>query len=170
MVQLAEGVKAKSILDYGCGKRTLEKAMRRHWMGVPVAEIVSYDPAIPGCEHKRQCDVVACIDVLEHIEPEYLDNVLQDIFKMMGKVGFLTIHTEPALKHLEDGRNAHLIQQPYGWWFGKVSEHFWITRMLNFGEDVFFNVARSREFSQERPVMFGGEAQIDTLKPQYLAN
>jgi 2-polyprenyl-3-methyl-5-hydroxy-6-metoxy-1,4-benzoquinol methylase len=61
-------------------------------------------------------DIVACTDVLEHIEPDCLDDVLKDIRRCTKKVAFLLIATRPAIKVLADGRNAHLIQQPYTWW------------------------------------------------------
>jgi methyltransferase family protein len=145
IAKLAEESQAKSILDYGCGKRTLESGLLKLWMGVPLVPIINYDPAIEGCDEKKPCDLVVCTDVLEHIEPEYLGNVLHDIQGLMNKVGYFTVHTEPALKHLSDGRNAHLIQKPYGWWFQKLSEAFWVSKMFNLGSDVFFTVARSKE-------------------------
>lgn len=107
--------------------------------------ILSYDPAIEGCEEKKPCDLVVCTDVLEHVEPEYLDNVLNDIHRLMQKVGYFTVHTEAAMKHLSDGRNAHLIQKPYSWWFDKLSERFWVSKMFNLSSDVFFTVAHSKE-------------------------
>lgn len=125
---LAARSKAKSILDYGCGKRTLETKLKALWFGTPLAEVVNYDPGIPGLEHTRKpCDLVVCTDVLEHIEPELIDNVLDDLDAMMVKCGFFTICTMAANKHLPDGRNAHLILKPYTWWLQKLWSHFFIT-------------------------------------------
>lgn len=122
---LVKSYKAQSILDYGCGKRTLEAALRQKWFGTPLAEIVNYDPAVEGCEHTRKpCDFVVCTDVLEHIEPEFLDNVLDDIDANMRVAGLLTVALIPAKKHLADGRNAHLIVRPYTWWLQKLWGRF----------------------------------------------
>ena len=68
--------------------------------------------------------MVACIDVLEHIEPLYLDSVLDDLKRLAEGIAFLSVHTGPAIKVLSDGRNAHLIQQPMEWWLPKIWERF----------------------------------------------
>ena len=68
--------------------------------------------------------MVACIDVLEHIEPAYLTGVLDDLKRLTEGVAFLSIHTGPAVKVLSDGRNAHLIQQPMEWWLPQIWERF----------------------------------------------
>lgn len=72
-----------ALLDCGSGKGRLMKALAgriRHDLSVRC-----YDPAIPEFSQRPEpAEMVTCIDVLEHIEPE----------------------------NLEDGRNAHLIQQP----------------------------------------------------------
>ena len=92
----------EDILDYGCGKGTLRKALVR-----PIAE---YDPAIPGKDGEPdKHDYVVCTDVLEHIEPEYLTDVLRHIASTIGISGLLVVATRPANKALPDGRNAHLL-------------------------------------------------------------
>jgi hypothetical protein len=107
--ELVKAYGTKDVLDYGAGKRTLELSL-----GFPIH---NYDPCIPGLDATPQPhDIVACTDVLEHIEPECLDAVLRDIRRCMKTVGFLLVSTRPANKCLPDGRNAHLIQQPYEWW------------------------------------------------------
>ena len=55
-------------------------------------------------------------DVLEHIEPNYLKEVLQDIDNYATKYVWLRIDTQPARKELSDGRNAHLIIKDKDWW------------------------------------------------------
>ena len=103
----------KNILDYGCGQRLLEKAL-----GFPIK---NYDPCIEGLDSPPEpANIVVCGDVLEHIEPEYLDAVLDDLKRVTHIVGMFHIDTRPALKTLPDGRNAHLIQQPAEWWFPKL--------------------------------------------------
>jgi hypothetical protein len=84
-----------------------------------------YDPAIPEWSTPAQpCNFVACIDVLEHIEPALLDNVLDDLQRVTAGVGIFTVHTGPAVKFLTDGRNAHLIQKPPAWWLPKFLDRF----------------------------------------------
>ena len=104
------------ILDYGCGKGTLCKALGR-----PIAE---YDPAVPGKDTEPDPhDYVVCTDVLEHIEPDCLGDVLADIASKMRIGGFLVIATRPAKKVLPDGRNAHLIVESWEWWRKRLEEH-----------------------------------------------
>lgn len=68
--------------------------------------------------------MVACIDVLEHIEPDCLEAVLDDLRRLTEGVLFASVHTGPAFKTLSDGRNAHLTQQSAGWWLPKFCERF----------------------------------------------
>lgn len=114
--QIVENSGAKTLLDYGCGSmRNLAKVLDCDVL------YQGYDPAVPAfAAEPDTADVVACIDVLEHIEPECLDAVLDHIRSKCGKVAFVTVHTGPARKTLSDGRNAHLIQQPASWWLPRL--------------------------------------------------
>lgn len=106
-----------TILDYGAGKRLLRTALQAF-----EAKLTEYDPGIPEIASVPLglFDIVVCIDVLEHVEPECLSDVLADIRALTGEVAFLTVHTGPAGKFLPDGRNAHLIQQPFYWWLQRL--------------------------------------------------
>lgn len=109
---------AQTLLDYGCGSmRNLAKVLDCN------VAYQGYDPATEFTA-KEPADLVCCIDVLEHIEPELLDNVLTDLQSLSKHYAFLTVHTGPAVKTLSDGRNAHLIQQPAEWWFPLLSRFF----------------------------------------------
>lgn len=107
----------KSLLDYGCGKGVLKKKYFH--------DAIEYDPCVTGKESDpKPCDLVACLDVLEHIEPEYLDNVLEHISEKMLITGILQIATRPAVRVMDDGRNAHLIVKNAQWWLNKLENHF----------------------------------------------
>lgn len=109
ILSLAENLKTRSILDYGCGKATLQK-------GIPFP-IQNYDPCMP--EYNRRptpADLVVCTDVLEHIEQECLADVLDDLQRLTKMLLFVNVATGPAKKILPDGRNAHLIQEDGNWW------------------------------------------------------
>lgn len=122
VLDLADQIKAKSISDYGAGKRNLYKKLLE--LGRNDFEYFPYDPAFPEYGAPNPADLVCCIDVLEHIEPPYLEAVLDDLAKITVKAGLFTIHTEPAMKTLADGRNAHLIQEPASWWLPRLCERF----------------------------------------------
>ena len=117
--QLVEGTGSKTLLDYGCGSMQNLKTV----LDCDVLYL-GYDPAVPQFSVKEPCDLVTCIDVLEHIEPDLLDNVLDDLMMLTDKWGFFTIHTGPAVKKLSDGRNAHLIQKPAAWWLPKLMQRW----------------------------------------------
>jgi hypothetical protein len=85
---------------------------------------IFYDPTFPNYGEPKPADLVCCIDVLEHIRAEFLDAVLLDLKDITSDLGFFSVHTGPAAKHLPDGRNAHLIQRPSSWWLPNLCQHF----------------------------------------------
>ena len=117
----------RSILDYGAGKALLERGLKQL---NPHLQIVSYDPCIPKLSKRpNPADLVICTDVLEHIEPDLVENVIEDLGNLTKKLFFCTIATRPAVKILADGRNAHLIQEPFGWWQQRLVDHFKIVKV-----------------------------------------
>ena len=113
---------ARHILDYGCGKCDLWQALHKE------IEVRNFDPALPGLDARPEpADVVACIDVLEHVEPEYLDNVLTDLARATLRAALITIATRPALKLLADGTNPHRILEDSRWWVSRLEQYFQVT-------------------------------------------
>jgi hypothetical protein len=111
---------ARTLLDYGCGKGMLARNI-----DFPIWE---YDPAIEGKdETARPADLVVCIDVLEHIEPDFLDRALIDLKRCTKKLCLVIINSDPSSRTLPDGRNAHLIQQNMDWWIKVLDKYFYIT-------------------------------------------
>ena len=125
--KIFEDAKLSSISDYGAGKMNLKKTLNS--LGLKNFEYFPYDPAFPDYGPPKEADLVCCIDVLEHVEENFLDNVLDDLKKITKKFGFFTIHTGPAAKILKDGRNAHLIQKPPSWWLPKMCDRFEIKHL-----------------------------------------
>lgn len=122
VLQLLEASGARTLLDYGCGSH------RSLLMGMQVPQGVryeGYDPAVAQyADRPLPAELVVCIDVLEHIEHECLDNVLDDLRGLCTRIGFFTIHSGPAGKFLADGRNAHLIQEGPSWWLPRLESRF----------------------------------------------
>lgn len=128
VIKLKKTLDAESVLDYGSGKGTLAKNLP-----FPIWE---YDPCVTGKDlPPRPADLVVCTDVLEHIEPDFLENVLIDLVRATKKIGYFVISTRKAEKVLADGRNAHLIVESANWWEEKLSN--------------FFNVAKSFDCKHE---------------------
>ena len=129
ILSLSQKLNTKDILDYGCGKCTLGN-------NLPFT-INQYDPAIRCFSREPEpADIVACTDVMEHIEPDLLENVLSHIKSKTKKLVYFLIATRPAKKTLEDGRNAHLIVKDSIYWFCKVSEYFDIMTFTKGNEEV----------------------------------
>lgn len=139
VLQLAHMYGCKDILDYGSGKGLLKEA---------IGDIVrEYDPCIPGKDaNPAPADMVVCTDVLEHIEPDLLDEVLAHLCSKVRKVMFLTIAMYPANKRLADGRNAHLILKNDAWWKAKLEPHVKIDQwdIMDFQGPEVVAIARSK--------------------------
>lgn len=135
VVDLAYAMQTQDVLDYGCGQGTLQKCLP-----FPIRQ---YDPCIPQySEAPEPAELVVCTDVLEHIEPECLQDVLDDLLRVTRAVGFFAVDTRPAQKTLADGRNAHLIQQPSAWWFPKLYAR-WATVQI---QDLLYRPDKSLGF------------------------
>ena len=117
IAQLAKKMGTRDILDYGCGKATLQKSLP--------FPIQNYDPFIPEyTASPHPAELVVCTDVMEHVEPNYVSSVLAEISNLTIKIVFFQIATRPAAKTLPDGCNAHLIQQPVNWWLNRLMAYF----------------------------------------------
>lgn len=92
---------------------------------MPWLNIVGYDPAFPDlAKPPMPADLVICTDVLEHVEPECLEDVLDDLRRLTLKALFVEVATIEAQKHMEDGTNAHKTVQPMTWWLPKLWSRF----------------------------------------------
>lgn len=122
-------LRCETILDYGSGPRKwIETAFGDRF------HVQSYDPCVAGLDEKPMpADMVTCIDVFEHIEPECLDAFLDELRRLTIRVGFFTVSTGAAKKILSDGRNAHLIQEGADFWLPKIMARWSLDsfKMLN---------------------------------------
>ena len=118
---LAKGYEVKTVLDYGCGKGKLKAYLSG--LGDPILDVREYDPAVPGKNTLPEpADLVVSLDMLEHVEPECLNDVLDHLYSLTKIVAFMTICLISSKKSLPDGRNAHLIV---------ANEKFWLPRIAS---------------------------------------
>lgn len=118
VLNLSKGMKTQNIMDYGCGKGTLSANLP-----FPIWE---YDPAIPGKDNvPRPADLVVCLNVLEHVEPEMLDNVLGDLVRCSRTAIFAVIDT-----------GANFIQKDLEGWRSKLHEFFSVATILEHGTEL----------------------------------
>ena len=138
--------KIDNISDYGAGKKRLLDALTK--LKKSPRLYFPYDPAFPEYGEPKKADLVCCIDVLEHIEPDLIDNVIEDLSKIVTNIGFFTVHLTPAGKILNDGRNAHLILKTIPWWMKKFEKYFSIFRWdeHQIGGKGFWVVVKSKKW------------------------
>ena len=120
-----------TMLDYGCGKGAILAHLQSSY---PNTVVEGYDPAVDEFNRIRKgtFDCVVSCDVLEHIEPTFLVNVLAHINTISNKFIWLRIDTVRARKTLPNGDNAHLIIEDQRWWTKKLNE--------NIDGDIIYNV------------------------------
>jgi hypothetical protein len=113
----------KTLLDYGCGKAEMYDLhrLRQLWK---LDSISLYDIGVPKYTSKPvgRFDMTVCVDVLEHIPLELLDQTMDELNKYTSKVLYLCVSCHPASKKLPDGRNAHLNVQTKEWWKQRIKQ------------------------------------------------
>lgn len=160
VAQILDQVRPAALLDYGAGKGRLGETLKTLMPNPP--QIHHYEPSRTDWAATPQpAPFVTCIDVLEHIEPELLDNVLDDLQRVTLDRGFFTVHTGPAVKILPDGRNAHLIQQPAAWWLPKFMTRFDLAVFQSMPQG-FWIVVHARKGGPESPQNVAAVAEKPT--------
>ena len=122
--RLSQHAPISTVLDYGTGKGFLVDHLRSE---LPSSITVDgYDPSVDKWSTKpdSKYDILTCIDVLEHIDIDKIDNVLKDINNLTRLFCYVSIDLQPAVKTLEDGRNAHVMLAPSEWWITRFSQLF----------------------------------------------
>lgn len=115
----------ESLLDVGCGDNALA-----HWFHNEGVIAVGVDFADRRADHiapahdlpfpDEHFDWVTAFDMLEHLWPDEVDQVL-DEFRRVGRVGLVvSIAYEPATTPVPGG-NLHRTVQPESWWVRKLA-------------------------------------------------
>jgi len=112
VIEIIETFNIKSILDFGCGKGKIVELLKERF---PNIEVIGYDPAF-NTDLPDKIEMIMSTDVLEHVEPNFLDETLSDLYSRAEKVQYHLIACHKAKKILPDGRNAHLIIETPDWW------------------------------------------------------
>jgi len=127
--------KGNTLIDFGCGT------------GRPALQFQRMGAAVTGVDHASNClddrvninflkcclwdmppnleaDYGYCTDVMEHIPPEKVHDVLSEIKRIIRKKAFFQIATFPDGMGKHIGKTLHLTVQPASWWEAKLSEHW----------------------------------------------
>ena len=116
-----EKEECKTIIDYGCGKSNLKDFVEKNYN----YEVTEYDIGIEGKDVlNNKADFIVCVDVLEHIEPECLEDVLKHIHRHATKGVYFSICLVASYGFFKDGSNLHTIIKNGDWWYSKVLQYF----------------------------------------------
>lgn len=137
-------LKCKDILDYGSGRGTIKRLFDRsdsalsaaleakalgQYSDLPTDFVISeYDPGTPDpalWEEPKPAPFVVCTDVMEHVEPEYVDKVLDHICQLTLVGAYFSIGLVKAKRCLPNGSNAHITIQPADWWLDRLRQRPW---------------------------------------------
>lgn len=133
------------MLDYGAGKGNLFRTLVSKKLLERPLKVQHYEPAVEQWALEPEpCEMVACIDVLEHIEPHLIENVLDHLQSLTKRIGAFSVATDPAMKTLPDGRNAHLIQEGPEWWLPKILSR-WDLHVFQKQPDGFFLLVHAKD-------------------------
>lgn len=123
--RLVDIVKPERMLDYGCGKgmQYLHQRLHESWGGMlPYC----YDIGVPAISTKPEgvFEGILCCDVMEHIDPQDVDEILDDIFISTNpdRLSFVAfqIDIHPSKKVFKETmEDLHLCVQPPEWWMPK---------------------------------------------------
>lgn len=132
VVKIMSEYNLTEVLDYGAGAGNLEKNLK---LLNPNIIVHNYEPGIPKWNIiPSPCKMVACIDVIEHVEPEYIDYVLDDLVRVIDGYAFISISTTLANRVLNNGWNAHIcLKDPIEW------KQIFERRFTLLGEGMFDN-------------------------------
>lgn len=121
---MSQRMRPPKLLDFGCGKGRLFKELQTKF---PSWKCEGYDPAIPefsdikiDSEESSPFNIVCAMDVLEHFDPEDMDQDLELIRGLSSDKIIVNISCRPAVAILPDGRNAHTALYDPIWWMNHL--------------------------------------------------
>ena len=145
VAQIINRMEPTHVLDYGCGKNlVLPHALKERGLKHKF-KYQAYDPAVPRfAGDPVPAEMVVCIDVLEHVEEDCIDDVLDHLMGLTEALGFFTVDFGPAKKTLPDGRNAHILQRPPEWWLPRFMCRFDLQTFQMVSERNFYVIVHAR--------------------------
>ena len=107
------------LLDYGSGQGEVGNRLELNHE----VSIRNYDPALPAfSEAPEPAEMLICLDVLDVVEDDCVEQVLDDLARLTQKMAFFSINTSApqADNEATDGRNFKAVE----WWLPKIMERF----------------------------------------------
>ena len=119
---IADQISAISLLDYGCGKGTFLEEIRALNLFTTLS---GYDPAVTDFSARPtgKYDLVTCLDVLDVVEPAFLNAVMDDIASLAGGVVLFDCLTRPPSGSRFKPRSPFV-------WRQIIADSFFVDRMV----------------------------------------
>lgn len=124
---LVHDYKARSLMDYGCGRGDAWHSPHNlhHYLGIKRKNLFLYDPSFPKHDRlppDRTFDGVLCSDVLEHVPEEAVPAIIERLCAYANKFVWASVCCRPAKKVFSDGTNMHVTVRPMKWWMDRFHE------------------------------------------------
>lgn len=121
-------LKPQSVLDFGCGKGNLVKALGERY---PDIKAYGYDPGMDGFDFMpvNRVDLVINTDVLEHIPENELPETIERISRLSNNVFFYLNHGKSETL-LQDGSSVHCTVKPKEWYDALFRRYFDIVNFM----------------------------------------
>lgn len=125
-----------TVLDYGCGKGGLVRALFAEGF-----DVQGYDPCVPEFNFEPfPADFVVCYEGPEHWEEDCVDAVLAHVASLTRKAAWICTALRKGGDIFEDGTNAHVCIHDADWWLDKFSQHFQVTEIRSHKEGDVLDV------------------------------
>ena len=154
-----------NLIDIGSGRGTFLKLIIKRMPNIKItsADLEKFHPLNVDFVKidlnkvitlKTKYDVLTCLDVIEHLKKESLNQVF-DFFKKSSNYQFVSIANHPDI---QNGKDVHLIQENLNYWIPVLEQHFNIKNLIikkflhmpNEIEDTRFNYAYFFELESKK--------------------
>lgn len=142
------------VLDAGCGKGVeLKRLFNKGYnvLGIDISDYCcnAYLKELPSecidiesfCKQQDKYDAVICLDVLEHVQEEYVETILQSLKSITNKIIFgIANHSDKQM-----GCELHKTLKNKKYWVGVISKYF--KNIINTVDinDIFYLIQASQE-------------------------
>lgn len=125
-----------SLVDLGCGTGRAGLVLSKLGFNVTLLDFcqravqATHLPFVEACLWDlpfMRFDWIYCVDVLEHIPPEMVDQVLQQMAKITNKGGYLQIALFEDHCGKTIGETLHLTLESPEWWLAQIGKHWPVT-------------------------------------------
>jgi SAM-dependent methyltransferase len=137
--QVLKGLDRGSLLDVGAGRgelRLISKSLGFDYRGVePVSYLANEDiitgiaTALPFAD--QSFDIVACLDVLEHLIEVDIRPSLEEFQRVARRYVFLTASEKPSTFGSPGGKDLHISKRPRAQWEAMFDDVF-VGSKINF--------------------------------------